>query len=983
MPVARARATPPVSGRRAARMAAWQWAIGLSVTLLLAVWGWFDWFSRSSYAEYPFLDLRTKLFTHFKPPPSDEVALVAIDDQALDTVGKWPWPRDRLAKVIRELDRAGAKVIALDLLLDDPESPRLVGDPSRPGTIRPADGDAELAEAIKAHGGVVLGASFQIRDETAAARERRRVEAVRAESDAEAGGAGGEARAGAATKADYREVFLFVSENPDATFEEAKSKFLTADEAATTSGAAVDDLRVKFDWAKILQDRQYDFSIPGASSAIRVPMSDDPEPPAPRLLASAAQLASVSFGREDLDGAVRRVPLWIRSGARLYPTLGLAAAARQLGAKISEARIEGSYTILPLPGGATIPLLMHRAPLRRLGDVEGLYFVTWPRGGLDGWQSQFLVERDKVIPRDDRAPEATRSASAAGPLIPREIAIGRIIDPYLVFDRIAENIAGLDRSMIAVGRAYGFLDPAAYEQRAAAMTRLTPDDAEWRTLLERQKADWLAAAKNASELLPTFPPEAELSAEERAQLADLRALAATVPDLIRRIDEGLAGVTRWREKELRRRVEGKIVLIGWTATGALADFVQTSVDSRTPGMHVHAAVMNSILLRSQLQIGTPYLRVLDLVSVLAVGVFATLIGVRFSVLLGPPALLAAIGGWALVNGVLFWDRAMLVVASATPYAAGILSWLAVILHRLLVEQRGRRQTEARFRSYVSPDVVDILVNNPGLSTMAPQKRELTMMFSDIAGFTTISERLGTEQLAAVLNTYLGAMTTILQKHKGTIDKYLGDGIMVFWGAPVADAEHARHAVLAAVEMMDRLDEMNAAGAFGPAGKLGVRVGLATGEVNVGDFGNPPHKSAYTVIGDAVNLAARLESANKFFGTQILITDRTKQLAGDSFRTRLIGRIVVKGKSEYQTIHELIGTRNPRGPATEGWIRLTEQAVEAYIRGDFEGSLAAFAQLEREYADSVLTGVYRRSIESILRVGGVPDGFAGAIVLEEK
>jgi adenylate cyclase len=284
---------------------------------------------------------------------------------------------------------------------------------------------------------------------------------------------------------------------------------------------------------------------------------------------------------------------------------------------------------------------------------------------------------------------------------------------------------------------------------------------------------------------------------------------------------------------------------------------------------------------------------------------------------------------------------------------------------------------------VSPDVVDILVNNPSMSSMAPVRRELTIFFSDIASWTTLAERLGTEGIGKFLATYLKEMTDILQNNRATIDKYLGDGIMAFWGAPVADPDHARHAVEAVIEMQQALERMNRNGDFGPAGSITVRIGLAAGEVNVGDFGNPPNKSSYTVIGDAANLAARLESANKQFGSLILISDRVKQLMGVELPMRLMGRVVVKGKTEPETLWEPIGSRTPRGERTPAWITASNDAVEAYIRGDFLASRRLFDVLEQTFDEPVLADLYRHSMDAVEAEGGPGENFDGSIVLKEK
>jgi len=228
------------------------------------------------------------------------------------------------------------------------------------------------------------------------------------------------------------------------------------------------------------------------------------------------------------------------------------------------------------------------------------------------------------------------------------------------------------------------------------------------------------------------------------------------------------------------------------------------------------------------------------------------------------------------------------------------------------------------------------------------------------------------------------MTEELQSHRATIDKYIGDAVMAFWGAPVDDPDHARHGALAAIGQQKLIDEMNASGAFDKrAGVLEVRMGLAMGEVNVGDFGNPPNKSAYTVIGDHVNIAARLESGCKQFGVSIMITDAMRARMGDDLLVRPLGRIVVKGKTESQMLYELIGDRAPHGGDTEAWIETTREGVDAYISGDFEKSLRAFEILNVKFNETLLAGLYRRSIEHVKSAGSPLSDFDGSIVLSDK
>lgn len=430
-------------------------------------------------------------------------------------------------------------------------------------------------------------------------------------------------------------------------------------------------------------------------------------------------------------------------------------------------------------------------------------------------------------------------------------------------------------------------------------------------------------------------------------------------------------------KDLRARLKGKIAFFGWTATGSTADFVATSIYPRTPGVHVHAMVTSAILTGFH-KVNWPVWA--DAVMLLALGLIGTWSGVRSTVLVAPVMVLATVVGWFAITGLIFWQGRSEIVAFCGPAIAAAAGWLAVLLHRLLIEQRDRRSTEQRFKSYVSPAVVDILVNNPSLSSMQPQQKTLTVMFSDVADFTTTAERLGPVKLAKFLGFYLGEMTQVLQANRATLDKYLGDGIMAFWGAPIDDADHAIHGCEAAIAMMQRLDDLNEIDGFGEAGKLSMRIGLASGELMVGDFGNPPRNSAYTVLGDTANLASRLESANKFFGSRIMLMERTRQLIGNRFRLRSLGQVRVKGKKEGEWLYELVGSLSPHGPATQQWIDLTNAMVSAYRERDFDVCLAMMEALEVRFGEHKLCDLYRHAVDL---AKANPDKFDGMIVLTEK
>ena len=993
----RAPIKPPAPSRvknRAEAMVRVQWGIGLAITLAMLVLSRTDLLDR---LEFVVQDFNAQRFTASSPDPDPRLVMIGIDDVSITTVGKWPWPRERLAQVVRELTRAGAGVIALDLLQDDIQAPRPELDLDDPGKVaRMVDGDAEFAAAVKEHGKVVLGGSFRFD------------KAI--EDEASQTGVGGGFK-----RIPLGDIYRAIMAEPATTDEALRIMFLGA-EASKSGGAASDDLAAKIRRTRVLIRRREEFSIPApAAEGGGWPVSSEPGPPVAKILDAGARLASVSFGSTDVDRAVRRVPMWVEQGGRLYPTLGLASASLLMGIGMQDIRLEGPFTVLRSPSGSEFRLRMHRASLKGIGQIGGLYYITWPRGG--GWKQQFIDLEEKRkwdeeeqkrqtlakahpqptpgygLPQLDpaaqgvcAAPQVAITDDATSRIPPgTDLPIGKILDPTLTHERLQGNIRMIDGALARASTlGVGLVDRAErHAERSRKLQTMSPDEPGWRDLYAEHRAEWMRAIESAKGYVEAFAavPEAELRPEEKQQLITscdcFRGLAVSIVEN----DAGLQNTDRLRAS-LRERLRGKLCMVGWTSTGALADFVQTSIDNRTPGVYVHAAMANSVFTEYARAASGSFVAWVGVIGLGVMGVLGTLIGVRVGVVVGPIVLVLTLAVWLFFSGFVIWDRFGAVIVFAAPMAAGAASWLGVILHRLLIEQRGRKQTEARFRSYVSPDVVDILVNNPELQSMAPQKRELTIMFSDVANWTTLTERLGTEGIFKFLSTYLGEMTDIIQRNKATLDKYLGDGIMAFWGAPVEDPDHAKNAAKACVEMLDRLDEMNRNKEYGDAGTIEVRFGIATGEVNVGDFGNPPHKSAYTVIGDAVNLSARLESSNKQFGTSILMTKRVVDLSGSALLFRPIGRIVVKGKTEYDELYELIGDRKPKGERTAEWIETTQRAVAVYQSGDLDGAEALFSTLESSFGDGKLAKLYLHAIEE-LKAKGVPPDWEGTLVLTEK
>jgi adenylate cyclase len=218
-----------------------------------------------------------------------------------------------------------------------------------------------------------------------------------------------------------------------------------------------------------------------------------------------------------------------------------------------------------------------------------------------------------------------------------------------------------------------------------------------------------------------------------------------------------------------------------------------------------------------------------------------------------------------------------------------------------VEGRQKRQMKALFGRYVSPDVYAHLVANPDVARLGGQRREMSVLFSDIRGFTTAAEKLSPEEVVAQLNEYFSAMVEVLFRHQGTLDKFVGDMVMGLFGAPVTDPSHADHAVAAAVDMVGTLERLNTAWEARGMPRMEIGIGVNSGEMIAGNIGSSSIMS-YTVIGDAVNLGARLESLNKDYGTRILISEATRSRLTTAVPTREIGSVTVKGKTTAVLVH---------------------------------------------------------------------------------
>jgi adenylate cyclase len=342
----------------------------------------------------------------------------------------------------------------------------------------------------------------------------------------------------------------------------------------------------------------------------------------------------------------------------------------------------------------------------------------------------------------------------------------------------------------------------------------------------------------------------------------------------------------------------KIVFVGTSASG-LGDVWRTPFRAGgMPGIQLHAALADDVLSGRFMRRATAGA---DLGLTAAAGLIAGVVAALLPV--GWAAGVVAALGFALFLGLTKALGHGLWLAAVAPLAAMALALFEGVAWQYFVEGRAKREIKRLFGRYVSKDVFDQLVADPSLARLGGQRREMTVLFSDIRGFTAASERGAPEEIVHQLNEYFTAMVGVLFKYRGTLDKFVGDMVMGLFGAPMDDPAHADHAVAAAREMTLVLDRLNAAWTAAGKPPLDIGIGINSGEMIAGNIGSDTIMS-YTVIGDAVNLGARLESLNKEYGTRILISEATRSRLTQPVTTRRIGDVTVKGRTQPVTVYEV-------------------------------------------------------------------------------
>lgn len=382
--------------------------------------------------------------------------------------------------------------------------------------------------------------------------------------------------------------------------------------------------------------------------------------------------------------------------------------------------------------------------------------------------------------------------------------------------------------------------------------------------------------------------------------------------------------------------DGRIVLVGTSAAG-LSDIRPVPFQDSFPGVEVHANVLHNILQSQYIEKQGPYSSVLIVVGL---ALLIALLTVLLKPVLGGLLGALIIVGYALL-GMRWFSESAFWLELVRPVMAIVIAYLFVVLYRFIDEERNKRYIKNMFQHYITASVVDELLRRPDMLKLGGEKRMATAFFSDIKNFTTVSENLTPEVLVAQLNDYLTAMTKVVFKYQGYLDKYEGDAIMAVYGVPVEMKDHARRACLAALEMQRELAGQRERWRREQKPEFHVRMGINSGPMIAGNIGGK-ERFDYTVIGDSVNLASRLEGANKSYGTSIMVSEFTRELLGDEFPLRELDLLRVKGKNQPVRVYELLGGSAADVSAEKrAAIAAYEEGLRLYRGKEWQAAEAAF------------------------------------------
>jgi len=403
----------------------------------------------------------------------------------------------------------------------------------------------------------------------------------------------------------------------------------------------------------------------------------------------------------------------------------------------------------------------------------------------------------------------------------------------------------------------------------------------------------------------------------------------------------------------KENLAGKLIFIGATATG-LGDLQPSAVGSNYPGVEVHATIASAIL--DQYFPSKPvWGRGLEFALILIVGLLASLIFPLLSAYWLALIVIVMIGSWFFII-TLLWVSYEIILTLLFPLFTVVALAFVNMVNSYVSASRQRKEVESMFGQYVPQQHIETILKSSGEMLLTGESKDLTVLFSDIRGFTTMSEKMSATDLKMQLNEYLTAMTGVIFELDGTIDKYVGDMIMAFWNAPLTDIDHAKKCVLAGLEMQRKLHEVNKYFVEKNLPPIAIGVGINSGMINVGDMGSK-FRRAYTAIGDAVNLASRLEGMCRPYEVEVLVGEATYKTTKDIFVYMHVDKVKVKGKNQGVDIYLPLGLREDVSAEQLKEVDEYHQALEHYFKQEWELAEQQFNTLVSDYPERILYTIY--------------------------
>jgi adenylate cyclase len=571
--------------------------------------------------------------------------------------------------------------------------------------------------------------------------------------------------------------------------------------------------------------------------------------------------------------------------------------------------------------------------------------------------------------------DGVSSGALPPPALPKGSFTGRSI-PFTVWANHGGNLAEFQQAALSGGHFNPVVD-------FDGISRRVPLLAEYKgEYYEALSLAMVRALIGQPKVVPWFPEENWFSSRsyQGMEAIDLPTERGTlrIP-----VDENVAALIPYRGYQgsfryysiadiLADRVKpgelkGKVALVGTTAPGLL-DLRATPVGEAYPGVEIHANLITGML-DGAIKLKPPYVLGAEIMLLLLAGLVMVLLLPVLSPLRATLASLVVLLFVVTVN-LAFWHYGNLVLPLASAVLLVLTLYALNMSYGYFVESKTKRQFTELFGQYVPPELVEEMSRDPEAYSMDGRKAELTVLFSDVRGFTTISEGLEPDELTRLMNEYLSAMTEVVRRNRGTLDKYIGDAIMAFWGAPVSDAQHARQAVVTAMQMQAALPAVNKAFAAKGWPEIKIGVGVNTGDMTVGDMGSVVRK-AYTVMGDAVNLGSRLEGITKQYGVGILVGEETRKAVKDIV-FREVDRVQVKGKDEPVAIYEPLSPEGEVGKAVLEEVKLWNQALRHYRAQEWDQTEVALLNLSRMAPGCGLYAKYMERVAHLRKAPPEPD-----------